>query len=98
MNSRQFARKWLERNGLFRKESDYEGWLGEKVMETWEYIANQGHSGSSAALLFEILGRIHVAYASEDHPIWQEFWDSPEGQALKAQYEGKVEGQEETPL
>src|SRR5712691_8922159 len=30
INSRRFARTWLEQNGLFDKDSDYDGWLGEK--------------------------------------------------------------------
>lgn len=90
MNSTIFARKWLEREGLFDKDSDYDGWLGETVMAVWTTIANQGHSGASAARLFDILGRIHQDYANNDHPIWQEYWQSDAGKALIASYAGEV--------
>lgn len=82
MNSRQFAHAWLEREGLFDKDSDYEGWLGRCVMDVWNFIADQEHSGMSAAFLFSCLTSIHNAYMSTDHPIWQEYWQSDEGKAL----------------
>ena len=89
MNSRIFARKWLEQNGLFDKDSDYDGWLGESVMEVWEFIAKQGHSGGSASRVFALLQAIYEAYDNPDHPIWQAYWQSDEGKALIAQFEGK---------
>ena len=88
MNSRIFARKWLEQNGLFDKDSDYDGWLGEKTMEAWEYIANQGHSGGSASRLFSLLQAIYEAYDNPEHPIWKAYWESDEGKALIAQFTG----------
>jgi hypothetical protein len=90
MNSRIFARKWLERNGLFDKDSDYDGALGAQVMEVVELIASQGHSGGSAARLYDILQRIYNDYDNNDSPLWQEYWQSPEGQALIQQFTGQA--------
>ncbi len=92
MNSTIFARKWLEQNGLFDKDSDYDGWLGESVMKVWEFIAKQGHSGGSASRVFALLQAIYEAYNNPDHPIWQAYWQSDEGKALIAQFSGKEPG------
>lgn len=86
MNSRIFARKWLEKEGLFDKDSDYDGWLGTSVMEVVELIAKQGHSGGSASRLYDILLRIYKDYDNGDSPIWQEYWESDEGKALIASF------------
>jgi hypothetical protein len=89
MNSRIFARKWLEKEGLFDKDSDYEGWLGEATMEVWECLVKQGHSGGSADRVFALLNQIHQAYETSDHPIWKEYWESDEGKALIARFSGE---------
>jgi len=86
MNSRIFARKWLEQNGLFDKDSDYGGWLGEAVMEVVELVAKQGHSGGSASRLYGLLGCIYTDYDNNDHPIWKAYWESDEGKALIGQF------------
>src|SRR5260221_727459 len=82
MNSREFAKKWLEQHGMFDADSDYGGMVGESVMEVWNLIAEQGHSGFSAAMLFSCIESIHKDYSNSDSPIWQEFWASPEGQVI----------------
>jgi hypothetical protein len=82
MNLRVFARKWLEKEGLFDKDADYGGWLAQATMEVVELIAKQGHSGHSGPMLIELLKRIYEAYETSDHPIWKEYWESPEGKAL----------------
>lgn len=86
MNSRIFARKWLEHHGLFDKDSDYDGALGEQVMAVVELVASQGHTGASADRLYTILQQIYQEYATDDSPIWQAYWESDEGKALKAQF------------
>jgi len=90
MNSRDFARAWLEHNGLFDKDSDYDGWLGKCAMEVVEQIAGQGHSGASAMRLVEILGRLYADYDNGDSPIWRSYWESDEGRALKASVEASA--------
>ena len=87
MTSTKFARAWLEREGLFDKNSDYDGWLGKCVLEVWEHIASQGHSGGSASRLFAILSQIHNDYANnDDHPLWKSYWASDEGKKLKESF------------
>jgi hypothetical protein len=48
------AKAELTRAGLFKKDSDYNGMLGEAVMELMELFANQGHSGFSAGMVTEL--------------------------------------------
>lgn len=55
-----FAKSELEAAGLFAKDSDYEGMLGNTVFELITLFAEQGHSGGSAEMvtqLFEKLAR-----------------------------------------
>ncbi len=92
MTSTEFAKKWLEKEGLFDKDSDYDGALGTIVLEAWEFIVNQGHSGGSAARTFQLLQAIYEAYERPDHPIWKAYWDSDEGKALIAKYSATVTG------
>jgi hypothetical protein len=84
MNSRTFAKAWLEKEGLFDKDSAYEGWLGECVMQVVELVASQGHSGASAGLMYALLERIFTDYNNADSPIWKSYWESDEGKALLA--------------
>lgn len=54
------ANKELQRVGLFDEDADYDGMLGDAVMELITVFANQGHSGMSAEMtiqLFEKLAR-----------------------------------------
>ena len=54
------ATEQLTKAGLFDKDSDYEGELGNGVLELITTFAGQGHSGYSAELtiqLFEKLAR-----------------------------------------
>jgi hypothetical protein len=88
MNSRIFAKKWLEKEGLFDKDSDYDGWLGTATMEVVDFIAKQGHSGHSGPTMISLLKAIYDAYGTPDHPIWKEYWESDEGKALIAQVTG----------
>ena len=53
-NLTEYAKKELEAAGLFDKDSDYSGMLGDAVMELVETFAKQGHSGFSAHLTIDI--------------------------------------------
>lgn len=88
MNSRIFARKWLEKKGFFKEESDYGGMLGKAAMEVVELIARQGHTGTSGPWLIAILGELYKAYDDPNDEIWQEYWQSDEGKALIASVGG----------
>lgn len=50
----EYAKKELELNGMFDKDSDYNGDVGKAVMELMEVFAKQGHSGFSAILTLKI--------------------------------------------
>ncbi len=89
MDSRTFAKAWLERNGLFDKDSDYDGWLGTCALSAWNFIADQQHSGHSMPRLMDILSRIYQAYETPNDPLWIAYWHSEEGRALMAQAAGK---------
>jgi len=58
MTLREHARMELEAAGLFSKDSDYEGMLGDAVMELIEKFADQGHSGFSASMCISIFTRL----------------------------------------
>jgi len=50
--------KELERAGLFDKDSDYDGMIGEAVKELLEVFGKQGHSGFSANYTASIFYRL----------------------------------------
>jgi len=52
------SRRELKLAGLFDKDSDYDGMLGDAVMELMEVFAKQGHSGFSAALTRELFSKL----------------------------------------
>lgn len=52
------ANKELQKAGLFDKDSDYDGMLGEGVVELITTFANQGHSGYSAMITRELFHKL----------------------------------------
>jgi len=57
MGLMEHAKKELELAGLFAKDSDYGGMLGDAVLELIEKFAEQGHSGASAGMVSDLFGR-----------------------------------------
>jgi len=53
-NLTEHAKYELERAGLFDKNSDYDGMLGEAALEIVEVFAKQGHSGFSASVTTDL--------------------------------------------
>lgn len=53
-----FAKKELGLAGLFDKDSDYNGMIGEAVMELMQTLSSQGHSGFSADLTMTIFDKL----------------------------------------
>jgi hypothetical protein len=73
------ARRELELAGLFDKDSDYGGMLGEAVMRLMDVFSGEGHSGASAAMavaLFEKVARYQplTPLTGADHE-WSEPFD-----------------------
>ena len=54
----EFAKHELEEAGLFDKDSDYGGMLGEAVLELIDVFARQGHSGFSAGIVSDIFNKL----------------------------------------
>lgn len=52
------AQKELKLAGLFDKDSDYDGMLGEAVLELVKVFAKQGHSGFSAHQTLKIFNTV----------------------------------------
>jgi hypothetical protein len=54
----QYAKSELERAGMFSKDSDYNGMLGDAVLKLVEVFAAQGHSGASASMTVALFRRV----------------------------------------
>lgn len=54
----QHAERELRAAGLFNKDSDYNGMLGESVVELVKVFAAQGHSGYSAHCAIDLFKRV----------------------------------------
>lgn len=52
------AKKELELAGLFDKDSDYDGMLGDAVLELVKVFSKQGHSGFSAHLTLDLFNKV----------------------------------------
>lgn len=57
-NLETFARDELQRAGLFDKDSDYGGMMGEAVMKMIKLFAEEGHSGFSANMAVNIFSKL----------------------------------------
>lgn len=57
-NLEDFARSEMERAGLFSKDSDYGGMLGDAVMKMIKVFADEGHSGYSANMAVTIFEKV----------------------------------------
>jgi hypothetical protein len=54
----EHAKKELELSGLFDKNSDYNGMLGENVIELIETFSKQGHSGHTASIVSDLFNKL----------------------------------------
>lgn len=57
-NLTKFAEDELNRAGLFDKDSDYGGMIGEAVMKMVKVFADEGHSGSSAGIAISLFQKV----------------------------------------
>jgi hypothetical protein len=53
-----WVKRELELAGLFDKDSDYEGMLGNRVLDIVKLFCEQGHSGGSASLSLSLLDKL----------------------------------------
>ena len=54
----QHAKRELELAGMFDKDSDYNGMMGDAVLELMEVFASQDHSGFSASMCLDIFNKV----------------------------------------
>lgn len=52
------AERELKLSGVFDKDSDYGGMIGESVMELVHVFSKQGHSGASAHMTIDLFKRV----------------------------------------
>lgn len=57
-NIEDFAKNELQIAGLFDKDSDYGGMLGESVMKLIKVFDDEGHSGFSAGMAISIFEKV----------------------------------------
>ena len=89
MNYKEFAQEYLRKIGAYDVDGNYDGMLGGAIMALVEAHSAQGHSGMSSSIALQAFYDLNQAYSGEGkykdkmHQIWQDFWDSPEGQKIQ---------------
>jgi hypothetical protein len=82
IDTHSFARRWLERRGMFDADSDYDGALGHEVMRLVDALVQYGHSGYSAAATLKLFNDCMVDYSEGTSEEWREYWNTPEAREL----------------
>jgi len=54
----EYAESELKLAGLFDKDSDYNGALGDAALEIVKVFSKQGHSGGSAAIVISLIDKL----------------------------------------
>jgi hypothetical protein len=72
--SAKWAKRELELAGLFSPESDYEGMLGQALLEHVQLFGAQGHSGFSASMMAAILPKLiqRIPLTPNDHSQYED--------------------------
>ena len=70
MSIRENARINLEKAGLFKKDSDYNGMIGEAVMKLVDLHCSEGHSGMSHELTIAVFNKV-----IRDHALTKEYYE-----------------------
>jgi hypothetical protein len=58
MSLTDYATQELTLAGLFNKDGDYDGMLGTAALDIVKLFASQGHSGMSASIVTDLVGRL----------------------------------------
>lgn len=70
MSIKENAKRNLELAGLFDKDSDYGGMIGNAVMKLVETHLNEGHSGFSHQLTLNVFNKV-----INDKALTSKYWD-----------------------
>ena len=82
-----FFIKRLKELGLYDADSDYDGMIGEAVEELSKTFANQGHSGSSAAITMSVFNQLMYEYQT---PSLKELTEFAKDKGLESPEEKKL--------
>lgn len=83
------AKRNLVAAGLFDADSDYNGMLGNAVLELVKKFAEQGHSGTSAMMTLELFDKV-----INRRPLTTDFWYEEKKRLLKwLKDEGQLDGE-----
>lgn len=67
----ELFKKRLIELGMFDKDSDYDGMIGEAIMELSKVFAEQGHSGMSAFITLQLFHQLMQEYNDSNSPMWK---------------------------
>jgi hypothetical protein len=92
------AKDELKRAGLFDKDSDYSGMMGDAVLELITVFSKQGHSGMSASMTRYIFNKLSgfepITPLTNDPKEWMEvgekMWQSKRNPSCFSTDEGKT--------
>lgn len=70
MSVKENAKRNLELAGLFDKDSDYNGMIGDAVMRLIETHCSEHHSGMSHELTIQVFNKV-----IRDHALTAKYWD-----------------------
>lgn len=90
MSMREDAKLNLEMAGLFDKNSDYGGMLGEAVLRLVNTHFNERHSGNSHEMVLDIFSKV-----ARGHALTAKFWDHKKAELDKFAMENMGEPWEE---
>jgi hypothetical protein len=83
------AERNLRNSGLFDEDSDYEGMLGQAVLELIQVFAKQGHSGASAMRTLELFDQV-----AKRKPLTAQAWDAEREHLIQwLQDQGQLSGE-----
>ena len=78
MSIKEDAKLNLEMAGLFDKESDYGGMLGDAVMRLVRTHCNEGHSGMSHEITLQVFNKV-----IRGHALTAAYWDKKKAELDK---------------
>jgi len=71
MSRHEMFKKRLQEIGVYDKDSDYEGMIGEAVEQLSATFAEQRHSGFSAVVTVGLFNQLFDEYNNPESPMWK---------------------------
>jgi hypothetical protein len=86
-----FVRRWVRNHGLLDAGADYDGFVGESLVQLVDCFRAQGHSGASAEMVAQAFTAMLGDYQNPDAVEWAQYWQSPEGSVRRGMLEAEAE-------